>query len=112
MNGAGCLWGFDLVLHAITLPLNDDGFSMMQEPVEHGAGQRAVVVEDFGPVFIGLVGGQQDRALLVALADDLEEQVGADLVDGQVAQFIHREDRGLEVALEFIFEPGPRSAPQ
>ena len=47
---------------------------MVQEPVQHGAGQGAVVVEDFGPVLIGLVGGQQDGTLLVTLADDLEEQ--------------------------------------
>jgi hypothetical protein len=54
-------------------PLNDYGFDVVQEPVQHGAGQGAVIVEDFGPVFIRLVGGQQDGALLVTLADDLEE---------------------------------------
>lgn len=30
----------------------------------------------------GLVGAQDDRAALVALADDLEEEVGAVFVDG------------------------------
>ena len=95
----------DLVFHAITFAVNDHGFSVMQKPVQHGAGQRAVVVEDFGPVFIGLVGGQQDGALLIALADDLKEQVGADLVDGQIAYFIDGQDSGLEVTLEFGFEP-------
>jgi len=82
---ADLLRGFDLVLHAVTLAFDDHGFGVMQESVEHGAGQGAVVVEDFGPVFIGLVGRQQDGALLVALADDLKEQVGADFVDRQVA---------------------------
>ncbi len=33
---------------------------MVHEPVQNGAGQGAVVIEDFGPVFIRLVGGQQD----------------------------------------------------
>ena len=28
--------------------------SLVQESVQHGTSQRAVVVEDFGPVFIGL----------------------------------------------------------
>ncbi len=62
---------------------DDDGFGVVQEPVQHGAGQGAVVVEDFGPVFVGLVGGQDDGAALVALADDLEEQVGAGLSMGR-----------------------------
>jgi hypothetical protein len=35
-------------------------------------------------VFIRLVGGQQDGALLVTLADVLEDQVRAGFVDGQV----------------------------
>jgi hypothetical protein len=34
----------------IFLGLTLYGFSVMQEPVQHGAGQRTVVVEDFGPV--------------------------------------------------------------
>ena len=58
----GC---FDLILHAVTLPLDGHGFGVIQEPVRHGAGKGAVVVEDFGPVFIRLVGAQQDGALLV-----------------------------------------------
>lgn len=58
---------------------------MVQQPVEHGTGQGAVVVKDFGPVFIRLVGGQQEGALLVTLADDLEEEVRTRFVDGQVA---------------------------
>src|SRR5580700_8181831 len=78
----GC---FDLILHAVTFPINNHGFSVVQEAVQHGAGEGAVVVEDFGPVFIRLVGGQQDGALFVTLADDLEEQVRAGFVDGQVA---------------------------
>jgi hypothetical protein len=74
-----------LILHAVTFPVDYHGFSMVQEPVQNGAGQGAVVVEDFGPVFIRLVGGQQDGALLVTLADDLEKQVRAGFVDGQVS---------------------------
>jgi hypothetical protein len=39
------------------------------EPVQHGVGHSAVVVEDFRPVFIGLAGGQQDGSVLVTLTD-------------------------------------------
>ena len=81
-SALGC---FDLILHAVALPFDDHGFGVVQQPVQHGAGQGAVVVEDFGPVFIRLVGRQQDGALLITLADDLEEQVRAGFVDGQVA---------------------------
>ena len=46
---------------------------MVGEPVQQRAGEpfRA---EDFGPFVEGQVGGDQDGASLVALAEDLEEQ--------------------------------------
>ena len=56
----------------------------MEEPVEDGGGDAAVVVEDRRPLLVGLVRGQDDGAALVALADDLEEEIGAYLVEGQV----------------------------
>ena len=49
----GC---FDLILQAVITAFHYHGFSVVQESVQHGAGQGAVVVEDSGPVFIGLVG--------------------------------------------------------
>ena len=39
-------------------------------------------VKNRRPLFEGLVGGEDDRTAFVALADDLEEQVGAALIDG------------------------------
>jgi len=63
---------------------------MMEEAVQHGRGDGAVVVEDTGPLFEGFVGGQHDGAPFVALADNLEDQVSAVLVDGQVADFIEK----------------------
>jgi hypothetical protein len=85
---AGGISGFDAVLHAVASSFDDDGFGVVEESVEDGAGQGAVVVEDGRPVFEDLVGGQDDRAAFVALADDLEEEVGPAFVDGQVAQFV------------------------
>ena len=61
----------DPILHAVALAFDDHGFSMVQESVRHGAGQGAIVVEDFGPVFITLVSRQQDGALLVTLAETI-----------------------------------------
>jgi len=76
--------------------LDEHRFSVAQEPIQHGAGEGAVVRQDFGPVFIGLVGAQNGRILLTPLADDLEEQVCAHFVDGQIAQFVHDQDGGFE----------------
>ena len=108
-TAAGCcvagLRGFDLIFHAVAAAFQDDGFGVVEEPVQYRAGEGAVVVEDFRPVFIGLVGGQHYGALLVSLADDLEEQIRPGLVDGQVAQFVHRQERGFGVALELRLEP-------
>ena len=49
-----------MIFRAVTFAFDDYGFSVVQEPVQHGAGQGAVVVEGFRPVFTGLVGDQQD----------------------------------------------------
>jgi hypothetical protein len=61
---------------------------VVEEAVENGGGEGAVVVEDGGPVLEDLVGGQDDGPAFVALTDDLKEQVGAAFVDGQIAQFV------------------------
>jgi hypothetical protein len=68
--------------------------SVVEDAIEDGGSQHAVVVEDGWPVLVGLVGGQHDRAALVALADDLEQQVCPAFVDGQVAQLINDEKLG------------------
>ena len=73
------------VLHPVAGTLDDDGLGVVEEAVEDGAGDGAVVVEDAGPLLEGLVGGDDQGTTLVTLADDLEEEVGPVLVDGEVA---------------------------
>jgi len=101
--GTGCASGFDCVFHAEAFALDDDGFRVMQQAIEDSRSQGAVVVEDFGPVLEGTVGGDHQGALLIAQADDLEEHVGAGLVDGQKAQLIEDQERGAGVFFEFGF---------
>jgi hypothetical protein len=60
----------------------------MQETIEKRGGERRVVVEDLCPFFERTVGSQDDGAALIALGDDLEEQVRTDLVDREVSNFI------------------------
>jgi hypothetical protein len=73
----------ETVLHAVGAAVDDDGVGAVQEAVEDGGGDAGVVVEDGRPLFVGLVGGEDNRAALVALADDLEEQIGAGFVEGR-----------------------------
>ena len=80
--------GLGLVLHPEAGTLNDDGFGMMQQSIQDGRGNGAVIVEDAGPLFERFVGRQDDGTTLVTLADDLEEQVGAVLIDGQIANLV------------------------
>ena len=78
--GWGSAW--DLVFHAKAGAFKNYGFGMMEKPVQDRGSDRAVIVEDAGPLFEWFIGRQQDGAAFIALADDLEEQVSAVLVDG------------------------------
>ena len=77
-----------LVFHAIAAALDQDRLGMVEEAIQHGRGNRAVVGKDRRPLFEGFVGRQNDRAPFVTLADHLEKQIGAALVDGQVSDLI------------------------
>ena len=71
------LCGLDAVFHPVAFTLEGGRFGMVKQAVEDGGGDHAVVVENRGPCLEGLVAGKDDGALLIAPADDLEEQVGA-----------------------------------
>ena len=73
----------------------------MQEPVEHGSGQRLVVGEGGSPLRERQVARQHDSAALVALGDDVEEQVCLFTPERQVADFVddqqpRPDDRAVE----------------
>ena len=80
---------FDSVFGAVALAFDHGGFASMQEPIEDGGGEGRVVVEDFRPFFVGAVGAEGDGAAFVAGGDDLEQQVGAEFVDGQVSDLVN-----------------------
>ena len=61
---------------------------MVEKAIEDGGGDGAVAVEDCRPLLEGFVGGEHDGAALVALADDLEEQVRAALIDGKITELV------------------------
>ena len=78
--------------------------AVVEEAVEDGGGDGGVAVEDGGPLFEGFVGGQDDGTAFVAGADDLEQEVGTALVDGEIADFIKDEEGGGGVFAQFGFE--------
>ena len=63
---------------------------MVGQPVEDGACET-LCSEDLGPFVEGQVGCDDDGAALVALGDDLEEQLGAGLAEGDKAQLVDGE---------------------
>ena len=82
---------FDLVLHAVAFAFNGHDFGMVEEPVEDGGGKSCVIIEDLRPVFKGAVGGDDQGSALIALTNDLEEEIGPEFVDGEIAEFIKDE---------------------
>src|SRR5208337_482546 len=83
--------GLDLVLPAKACAFDDNRLGVVEQPIQDGRGDGAIVVEDAGPLFEGFVSSQHDGATFVTLADDLEEQVGAVLVDGKIAELIEHQ---------------------
>ena len=53
---------------------------------------EAFGAEDLGPLVEGQIGGHQDGAPLVALAEDLEEQFGPGGREGYKAQFVNDQE--------------------
>jgi hypothetical protein len=64
-----------------------DDVAVMGEAVEHGGGHLGVA-EDLGPISEGEVGGDQQRGVLVELADQVEQQLAAGLAERQIAKLV------------------------
>jgi hypothetical protein len=62
--------------------------------------------EDGPPLFEGQVGGDDRGAVLVAAADDVEEDVGGAAVAGQVAELVEDQERWAGVPLQPALEGG------
>jgi len=75
------------LLETIAVAVHFEDVHVMGESVEQGAGE-AFGTEDLGPFLEGQVRGDQGRAALVALAEHLEEQLGACFGQGHEAEFV------------------------
>ncbi len=81
---------------------------MMEQPIQERRREGTVVVEDFRPMLVGTVAGDDQGATLIAFADDLEEQIGTVLVDGKVAKFVDHEQSRLQILAQFTLEAALR----
>ena len=81
------------VLESVAVPVHFEDVDMVGETIEECSG-KPFRAKDLGPLVEGQVGGYQDRASLVALAEHLEEQLGPGLGQGHEAQFVN--DQQLE----------------
>jgi hypothetical protein len=63
----------------------------MEHAIENGGGDGEIPIKDIGPLCEGFIGCDDGGTALIPMAEDLEEQVGAELIDGQVPEFIDQE---------------------
>src|SRR5262249_7974437 len=92
-----------LVLEPIGIAADVEGDGVVEDAVEDCGGDDPVA-EHLAPAAEALVAGQDHGAALVAAADELEEQVGALAVDGQVADLVDDEQPGHGVDLELVIQ--------
>jgi hypothetical protein len=64
-----------------------DDIAVMGQPIQHGGGHLGVA-EDLRPIGEGEVGGDQQRRVLIELADQMEQQLAAGLAERQIAEFV------------------------
>jgi hypothetical protein len=64
---------------------------MVREPVEHGGGHLGVA-KDLWPIGERQIGGDEQRGVLVKLADQMEQQLAASLAERQIAEFVDGDD--------------------
>jgi len=88
------------LLEAVAVAVHLEDVDVVGEPVEQSAGQ-ALGGEHAGPLVEGQIAGDDGGTALVALAEDLEQQLGAARRQGDVTQLV--DDQELvagELALE------------
>src|SRR5271166_3317839 len=60
----------------------------MHQPVDQGRCQGVVHIKEFAPFPEGTIRGDHDRSNFITGGDNLEQQIGPMLVDGQIVQLI------------------------
>src|SRR6201998_1331821 len=82
--------GSSAVLEAPALVAGFDDFAMMGQTVEERR-RHLGVAEDTRPFAKGQIGGDDDRGALVQPAHQVEEQLAADLREGEIAELVEHD---------------------
>ena len=82
----------------VAVALDVDDPAVVKKPVEDGGGDHGIP-EELLPVGEALVGGDDRGAALVAVRDELEEQVGLAAVDGQIPDLVDHHQRRGQIGL-------------
>jgi hypothetical protein len=115
-SGFGCFFGFVVergkearfafVFKPITLAFDVDDGGTMQKAIESGAGHDRVTGKDVSPLGKGLVGSDDGGGVfLVTVADDLEEQGGAGLIEAEITDFVDDQEPWLGEDLHGVGQP-------
>ena len=102
------------VAEAVAVAVHLQDMDVVGEPVQQRAGE-AFRTEHLGPLIERQVGGDQDGAPLVALAEDLEEEFRSGGGQGDEAQFVDdQQSEAGQIPLEVEqppLMPGPQRSP-
>ena len=88
-----------MVAHPVAVASDVDDVTVMDEAVDESGGPD-FVAENSTPLLEPFVGGQDRGGALVATVDELEEEHSPALTDGQVADLVHYQERGIGQGLE------------
>src|ERR1700728_925452 len=82
---------------AVALDLDDVG--VLHDALDE-SGRAGRARKDGVPIGEGEVGGEHEALLLVAAADDLEDEVGISVVEGEESELVDDEKSDLRVVVE------------
>jgi len=77
-----------MFFESIAVPFHVDDFAMMEEPVKNGRGDDGIP-KQFLPVDKAFVRGKDRRASLIAIRNELKEEVGFLAVHRKIADLVH-----------------------
>ena len=80
----------------------------MQQPIKDGGGDDSIA-EDLVPLTETPVASKDDRTLFVPARNDLEQQMSAVRIDGDVPDLIEDQKPGHAKLLELLLQPVPRA---
>ena len=82
-----------------------DDVAMVGQSIEHGGGHLGVA-EDLRPIGEGKIRRDEQRRVLVELADQVEQQLSAGLAERQIAEFVDDD----EIVTQQLLRQAPAAA--